>query len=358
MKAQAMERSRAVRRDRVRSRRRQLLLTGAGVLAAVAVFIAVVVAGEVSGARSSARSALKGVRAVATPPMLPVSTTGTATPVEVPNVTGRTFTEADLVLTCAGFVVASNGASLTADGKPTTVCSQSPPPGTKLGQGEQISIVLATPDPARKRALVVVLDPGHQAKADLAPEPIAPGSSETKEKATAGATGVVTKQQECDVALAIALLMKSRLEAAGVQVLITRMTSDVDLSNVQRAQLANRAAADLLVRVHADAGSSAELHGVSVLVPAASGASAPIATASKRAAVLVDRALVKATSAEDCGITERSDFAGFNWSKVPAILVEAGYLSNTADDRLLATPGYQGKVADGAVAGIMNYFGR
>jgi N-acetylmuramoyl-L-alanine amidase len=328
----------------------------------VAVVVAVVGAVALTSAavqRKASRpaSASAVARAVAEP-LVPVSRAKASTPVEVPNVTGRTAYEAELILSCAGLVVASTGSSTTPDGKPASVISQSPSPGMRLAPGEQVSLVLAPPDPKRPRPLVVVLDPGHQAKADLSPEPLGPGSSETKEKATAGATGIETRQQECEVALEIATRVKTRLVASGVQVLLTRTTSAVDMSNKQRADMANRAGADLFVRIHADGGMTAEMHGVSVISPDPGGWTRGIAAPSKKAATAVDAALVHATHASDGGVSQRSDLAGFNWSKVPAILVEAGFLTNSAEDRLLANPGYQDKVADGIASGIMAYFGR
>jgi len=37
---------------------------------------------------------------------------------------------------------------------------------------------------------------------------------------------------------------------------------------------------------------------------------------------------------------------GFNWSKVPVIIPEMGFMSNPAEDRLLATTSYRQKIAD------------
>lgn len=355
-----MERSRAARRDRVRSRRKQVALYAAAVLGGVAVLAALVAglryAESIARPRSTAKAATTAADVSAA--LLPVSTDTTQVPVEVPNVTGKTYPEAELVLSVAGFVVRSSGATTMPDGTAVLIASQQPPAGTKLKQGEQVTLALATAGTKQPRALVVVLDPGHQAKSDQRTEPLGPGSAETRESGTTGASGVLTKRQECQVALELALRVKTRLEASGVQVLLTRTSNNVDLGNVERAQMANRAGADLFVRLHADAGSDGTLRGVSVLYPGGNAWVKGIETPSKRAAEAVSAALVAETGAPDGGIASRSDLAGFNWSKVPAILVEAGYLTNTEDDRLLANPGYQDKVAAGIVSGIRTYFGR
>ena len=68
--------------------------------------------------------------------------------------------------------------------------------------------------------------------------------------------------------LQIATNLKSRLEADGVTVVMTRTTNDVNLSNAERAQFANAAGADLLIRIHADTSTDASLCGQYTLYPA------------------------------------------------------------------------------------------
>ena len=47
---------------------------------------------------------------------------------------------------------------------------------------------------------------------------------------------------------------------------------------------------------------------------------------------------------------------GFNWSKVPVILVEMGFMSNPGEDRLMETEDYQTKMVNGIVNGLERYF--
>ena len=310
----------------------------------------------VGGPRPSTAQEALPAGAVAT--AAPAGVQAATTPVEVPNVTGKAFDEAELVLTTAGFQVSSRGETSSADGRPSVVVSQSPAPGARLAAGDQVTVAAAAGGSPQARPCVVVIDPGHQAKADLTPEPLGPGSPESKEKATVGAVGVATKRHESRVALDISVRLKTKLVAAGVKVIMTRTSDDVDVSNVQRAQIANEARADLLVRVHADAAASAEVRGVSVLYPAGNAWTAPIGASSRRAAAAVDAALVRATGARDLGTSGRCDLVGFNWSKVPTVLVEAGSLSNADEDRLLATPGYQDKVAAGVASGVLSFLGK
>ena len=98
----------------------------------------------------------------------------------------------------------------------------------------------------------IVIDPGHQAKGDSSKEPIGPGASETKAKVTTGATGIYTKQKESELALKVALLLEKELKEEGYNVIITRKTNNINISNSQRAKIANNAKADAFIRIHAD----------------------------------------------------------------------------------------------------------
>jgi N-acetylmuramoyl-L-alanine amidase len=67
-------------------------------------------------------------------------------------------------------------------------------------------------------------------------------------------------------------------------------------------------------------------------------------------------AMVSATGARADGIFRRDTYTGLNWSTVPCILVEMGYMSNPEEDRLLATEEYRLKMAKGIADGIDKYF--
>jgi N-acetylmuramoyl-L-alanine amidase len=136
---------------------------------------------------------------------------------------------------------------------------------------------------------------------------------------------------------------------------MTRTTNDVNLSNTERAQIANAARADLFVRLHADSSTDESLSGVSTLYPSSNAWTKPIAETSVRAAHTIQTSLVKKTHAVDVGTAERGDLAGFNWSSVPAVLVGVGFPSNRVEDRLLVSPNYQDKVAEGLADGILTY---
>ena len=202
----------------------------------------------------------------------------------------------------------------------------------------------------------VVIDAGHQAQGDNSLEPVGPGSSTEKAKVAGGATGVVTHNSESSVNLAVALKLQKVLEARGVKVVMVRTTQDVNISNSARAKIANDAHAAVFIRLHCDGiDGSSSTHGLSTLIPGKNEWTGPIVSESAKAGKLIHAAALAATGAADRGVVQRSDLSGFNWSKVPTVLVEMGFMSNPAEDRKLGTPAYQQTLAEGMGTGIVEY---
>jgi N-acetylmuramoyl-L-alanine amidase len=203
---------------------------------------------------------------------------------------------------------------------------------------------------------VVVIDPGHQAKGNSGLEPVGPGSSTRKAKVSSGTASPTTGTPESEVALAVGLKLRDALQTLGVQVVMIRSTQDVDIPNSQRAKTANEAHADLAIRLHCDGSTDRSVHGLFTLYPASiKGWTDDIATASKKAATGIQDAVIAATGARDRGLQERSDLTGFNWSDVPSVLVEMGFMTNAAEDRLLESGTYQDRIVQGLVEGIIEF---
>lgn len=328
----------------------------AGVLVAGGIALAVWVGGANKGPAKAEAEPQAAIAQSAAPSLAAEP----ALEVEVPHLVGSALSEAEIVLGYAG-LVAEVVDDPEAAGAPGTVVAQEPEGGALVVAGEAVTlrVVPAAPDEAAELNadghFVVVIDPGHQARSNLDLEPIGPGSSTMKEKVRGGATGVSTRIPEYETVLQISLLLRDRLRASGVEVVMTREKNDVDISNKERAEIANKAGADLFVRVHADGSTDAEVNGASVLYPSGNSWVAPIEARSKSAAANVLRELVASTGAKDRGLSPRADITGFNWSKVPAIVVECGFLSNTTEDKLLASDAYRAKVADGIAAGVIDY---
>ncbi len=204
-------------------------------------------------------------------------------------------------------------------------------------------------------SFTVVIDAGHQAQGDSTQEPIGPGASETKARVTSGTTGVSSGVAEHEVNLEVALLLRDYLDSMGVNVIMVRETADVNISNSERAAIANEADADLFVRLHCDGSENSSAHGFSTLVPGVNSWTSPIVESSREAAEFVQASAVAATGAQDLGIVERTDLSGFNWCEVPTILCEMGFMSNADEDLLLNDASYQNLLATGIGDGIIAY---
>jgi N-acetylmuramoyl-L-alanine amidase len=200
----------------------------------------------------------------------------------------------------------------------------------------------------------IVIDPGHDSRANPATEPIGPGSAQRKIRDGGGASGAVTHTPESLVNLQVSLKLRRLLLADGYCVTMTRARqTGLSMGNVERAQIANRAHAALFVRIHADGSTDASRSGTSVLYPALHrGWTDDILPASKVAAQKIQTALVRSLGSRDLGIVARSDLTGFNWADVPSVLPELGFLSNAREDRLLSSPAYQDRAARGLESGI------
>jgi N-acetylmuramoyl-L-alanine amidase len=207
---------------------------------------------------------------------------------------------------------------------------------------------------------VVVLDPGHDLHANTETEPIGPGSSTRKIKDGGGTRGVVSGLREADLNLAVALRLRTLLERAGIDVVMTRTrTVGTSIGNIARARIANRARARLFLRIHADGSTDPSARGTHTLYPAyRRGWTDDVYAESKRAAGIVQGALRSSLGFPDRGLQERSDYTGFNWANVPVILVEMGFMTNPTEDRLLATGIYQGRAAVGLCRGTLQFLGR
>jgi N-acetylmuramoyl-L-alanine amidase len=198
-------------------------------------------------------------------------------------------------------------------------------------------------------AALICLDPGHGTPPAIGAqrEPIGPGSRTLKIKDPGGAPG------EAPVALAVARRTRALLLARGYRVAMTRSGSTFRGGNIERARLCNVRGAALMLRIHADGSADPSRRGVATFFPALRrGWTDDVYGRSVRAARLVQREVVRATSARDLGLVRRPDLTGFNWADVPVVLVETGFMSNPREGRLLRSAAYQQRVARGLAAGV------
>ncbi len=207
---------------------------------------------------------------------------------------------------------------------------------------------------------IVCLDPGHQGPdIDMsAQEPIGPGASETKAKATSGATGDFTGVPEYALNLEISLLLEDLLTERGYDVIMTRTDNETAISNKERAELATAQGAEIFVRIHANSVTDSGVSGALAMAPSASNPYvANLSEESRRLSQCILDSYCKATGLENKGVQTADNMTGINWSTVPVTILEMGFMSNENDDRKMADVEFREIMAKGIADGIDDYFG-
>ena len=205
----------------------------------------------------------------------------------------------------------------------------------------------------------VAIDPGHQGSwVDMsAQEPSAPGSSETKAKATTGTTGKFSGLNEYELNLQVSLLLRDELEDRGYEVVMTREDHDTAISNKERAELAAAEGADILVRIHANGSDDTSVNGALAMVPSQSN---PYVGYMYEECYELGEDILKAycesTGIADDGVQYYDNMSGINWSTIPVTILEMGFMSNQNDDLLMADETFQPVMAEGIANGIDDYF--
>ena len=215
----------------------------------------------------------------------------------------------------------------------------------------------------------VVLDAGHGGK-----DPGAVGRSGLREK---------------DVNLDMALRLKKELEARGLQVTLSRL-DDTFIALDQRPQIANAMGADLFVSLHANANRARWIEGFEVYylteavdddaraLAAAENVPAEVEpgvfkkqvlslkamlwdlifTENRRESIELAHAISQAV-ARHLGMkllgVKGAPFVVLKGARMPAVLVEVGYLSNRGGERKLKDPEYRQKMAVAIAEGIMHF---
>lgn len=203
---------------------------------------------------------------------------------------------------------------------------------------------------------LVCIDPGHGDNSFDIMEAVAPGTEEFKPGFAFGTQGVATGITERDLNMNISYKVKTKLSELGIDNVLTREGRESDLTNINRAEFANKLNADLVVRIHANGAETLDAKGAMVLIPSGKYIQDQnMLEQSKIAGTIILESFLFRTSAHSLGIIERDDMTGFNWSTVPVVLLEMGFMTNPEEDILLNSEEYQEKMVDGIVDGILNY---
>lgn len=209
-----------------------------------------------------------------------------------------------------------------------------------------------------KEPKVVAIDAGHQLRGNSSLEPNGPGSSVKKAKVSSGTSGSATGIPEYKLNLQVAKKLKKELEKRNYKVVMIRKRHNVNISNVKRAQIANRAGADALIRIHANSSPSASVSGALTIAPTSQNKylSKKIRRESQKLSKKVIQNFCRVTGAGNRGVMQTDTMTGINWCKVPVTIIEMGFMSNRAEDRRMASASYQKKMVKGIADGIDRYF--
>ena len=200
----------------------------------------------------------------------------------------------------------------------------------------EISSLRDTPKPVRQRTETIVIDAGHGGKD----------------------TGAMSKRdhyEEKELTLATARMIQHSLQQLGYKTVMTRQ-HDAYISLRGRAEIANAIEGDLFVSIHYNHAPSESAKGIEVYHYKESPQSKRI-VASKVLAQDVLKRVVTLTGGESRGVKE-ANFAVIRETKMPAILVEAGFLSNARERECIHDPKYQRKIAWGIARGVDAYLDR
>ena len=152
--------------------------------------------------------------------------------------------------------------------------------------------------------------------------------------------------QEKTIALSIARAVGNLLSSAGAEVSYTRKT-DVFVSLGERAESANRVAADLFLSIHCNSSNSLSANGVETLVYGMDGVSDALGNE-----IALD--LSEKLNLRNRGVKVRRDLVVLNSTNMPAILVETAFLSNEADRKKLLS--YQQEFANSIADTVCRYY--
>jgi len=223
----------------------------------------------------------------------------------------------------------------------------------------EVALIVSTPvsaavypSPQTKAALTVCIDPGHPSEVN-AGKTIQNGTTETH------------------IDWLVAIQLKKILTRAGIHVVMTKSSEDELVRNRTRAEIANRANADLAIRLHCDASPDT---GYAIYYPdrqgtaqGTTGPSSEVISSSKLAAIDIDSVMRQMLNGvlKDGGVrgdsktligSKQGALTGSIFSTIPVVTIEMVVLSNRHDAAFISTAQGQQTMANAIAAGILKHF--
>lgn len=168
--------------------------------------------------------------------------------------------------------------------------------------------------------------------------------------------GVAHGLIEADIVLDLAARLEGRLAVLGVRTHLTR-GPDTSPDETTRARLANEVGADLAISLHVDRSPSPHPCGVATAYYGAIHRDRGLirSAVGERLARLVQSEIVSRTDLLDCR-THAKAWELLRLTRMPAIRVDVGYLTNPADATKLATAQFRDTVAEAVAAAVQRLY--
>jgi N-acetylmuramoyl-L-alanine amidase len=159
---------------------------------------------------------------------------------------------------------------------------------------------------------------------------------------------------EAEIAFDLASRIEGRLAATGVKVYLTR-GRDTSPDEATRAYFANETGADLVVSLHVDEHPNPQACGVATYYYGTVNGDEMRSTLGEKFAGLVQREIVARTDLRDSR-THAKTWDLLRYTKMPAVRVELGYVTNPGDAARVADPGFRDVVAEAIVVAIQRVY--
>lgn len=162
----------------------------------------------------------------------------------------------------------------------------------------------------------------------------------------------VSACNEKSLALSTTLLTKKYLSDMGYRVILTR-SRDIFIPLQKRTNIANQTKSKLFVSIHFNSAKNTEAKGIEIFYY--NSKDKWRSGSSKKLARIVLNKIITRTGAHDRGV-KNGNFHVIRETKMPAILVEGGFITHEGERHNLIDVKYREKLARGIAEGIHNYF--